>query len=151
LPLSGKGALRPALSVYFKADLSAYTAHRRGSIYWILQPGMADWAGPVTFRMVRPWDKWVASIYVPPSYTGPEVTEEQLVWRIRQAIGDPQALDLPIDVLSILKWSINDLHAEKLSVGRVHCMGDPVHRHPPGGGLGSNTCIQDGFNLAWKL
>lgn len=30
-------------------------------------------------------------------------------------------------------------------------MGDAIHRHPPTNGLGSNTCIQDGFNLAWKL
>jgi 2,4-dichlorophenol 6-monooxygenase len=30
-------------------------------------------------------------------------------------------------------------------------MGDAVHRHPPSNGLGSNTSIQDGFNLAWKL
>jgi hypothetical protein len=26
-----------------------------------------------------------------------------------------------------------------------------VHRHPPLNGLGSNTCIQDSFNLAWKI
>jgi len=26
-----------------------------------------------------------------------------------------------------------------------------VHRHPPANGLGSNTCIQDAFNLAWKI
>lgn len=31
------------------------------------------------------------------------------------------------------------------------CLGDAVHRHPPFNGLGSNTCIQDAFNLAWKL
>ena len=30
-------------------------------------------------------------------------------------------------------------------------MGDAVHRHPPMNGLGSNTCIQDAFNLAWKI
>lgn len=30
-------------------------------------------------------------------------------------------------------------------------MGDAVHRHPPFNGLGSNTCIQDAFNLAWKV
>jgi 2,4-dichlorophenol 6-monooxygenase len=33
----------------------------------------------------------------------------------------------------------------------VFCMGDAVHRHPPSNGLGSNTSIQDAFNLAWKL
>lgn len=31
------------------------------------------------------------------------------------------------------------------------CLGDAVHRHPPFNGLGSNTCIQDAFNLAWKI
>jgi 2,4-dichlorophenol 6-monooxygenase len=33
----------------------------------------------------------------------------------------------------------------------VFCGGDAVHRHPPSSGLGSNTCMQDAFNLAWKL
>lgn len=32
-----------------------------------------------------------------------------------------------------------------------HCFGDATHRHPPFNGLGSNTCIQDAFNLAWKI
>ena len=31
------------------------------------------------------------------------------------------------------------------------CFGDSTHRHPPFNGLGSNTCIQDAFNLAWKI
>jgi len=31
------------------------------------------------------------------------------------------------------------------------CLGDAVHRHPPTRGLGSNTCIQDAFSLAWKV
>jgi 2,4-dichlorophenol 6-monooxygenase len=30
-------------------------------------------------------------------------------------------------------------------------MGDAAHRHPPSNGLGSNTSIQDAYNLAWKL
>jgi 2-polyprenyl-6-methoxyphenol hydroxylase-like FAD-dependent oxidoreductase len=33
----------------------------------------------------------------------------------------------------------------------VLCIGDATHRHPPINGLGSNTCISDAFNLAWKL
>ncbi|KAI1045584.1 hypothetical protein LB505_013688 [Fusarium chuoi] len=28
---------------------------------------------------------------------------------------------------------------------------DAAHRHPPTFGLGSNTCIQDAYNLAWKV
>lgn len=43
---------------------------------------------------------------------------------------------------------------EKLSLRTDYsrfCLGDAVHRHPPLNGLGSNTCIQDAYNLAWKI
>jgi 2,4-dichlorophenol 6-monooxygenase len=43
------------------------------------------------------------------------------------------------------------MFARQYGKGRVFCMGDAVHRHPPSNGLGSNTSIQDAFNLAWKL
>jgi 2,4-dichlorophenol 6-monooxygenase len=43
------------------------------------------------------------------------------------------------------------MYAERASAGRVFCMGDAIHRHPPSNGLGSNTSIQDAYNLAWKL
>lgn len=151
LPLVGQGGLGAAYNVLCEMDLSAYTTHRKGSLYLILQAGVSAWAGVVVFRMVQPWDKWLVSIFVPPNYNGPDATPDQIVERIRLAIGDPAAANFPVNVLSVSKWSINDLHAEKISVGRVHCMGDSVHRHPPGAGLGSNTCLQDGFNLAWKL
>lgn len=151
LPLVGQGGLGSAYNILCDMDLSAYTAHRAGSLYLILQAGVAEWAGVVVFRMVRAWDKWLVSIYIPPTYAGPDATTEQIVGRIRHAIADPAAADLKINVLSVTKWSINDIHAERLSAGRVHCMGDAVHRHPPAAALGSTTCVQDGFNLAWKL
>lgn len=151
LPLVGQAGLGEAYNVLCEMDLSAYTAHRQGSLYLILQAGVADWAGVVVLRMVHAWDKWLVSIYIPPTYTGPDATTEQLVWRIREAIADPAAAELPIKVLNTSKWSLNDIHAERLSAGRVHCIGDAVHRHPPAAALGSNTCVQDGFNLAWKL
>jgi 2,4-dichlorophenol 6-monooxygenase len=43
------------------------------------------------------------------------------------------------------------MYALENTRGRVFCMGDAVHRHPPSNGLGSNTSIQDAWNLAWKL
>lgn len=151
LPLVGQGGLGTAYNVLCDMDLAAYTTHRKGSLYLILQAGVAAWAGVVVFRMVRPWNKWLVSIFVPPNYSGPEATAEQIVERIRVAIGDSAGAEVPINVQSVSKWSINDIHAERISLGRVHCMGDAIHRHPPGAGLGSNTCVQDGFNLAWKL
>lgn len=41
--------------------------------------------------------------------------------------------------------------AQTWQKGNVICFGDATHRHPPINGLGSNTCISDAFNVAWKL
>lgn len=43
------------------------------------------------------------------------------------------------------------LWLNSIQKGNIFCLGDAVHRHPPFNGLGSNTCIQDAFNLAWKV
>ena len=48
-------------------------------------------------------------------------------------------------------WGNNEMYATHLQSGRVFCVGDAIHRHPPSNGLGSNTSIQDSYNLAWKL
>jgi 2-polyprenyl-6-methoxyphenol hydroxylase-like FAD-dependent oxidoreductase len=36
-------------------------------------------------------------------------------------------------------------------VGRVFLAGDAAHVHPPSGGQGLNTGVQDAYNLGWKL
>ena len=62
---------------------------------------------------------------------------------------------LPDVVLSDLRWSsmfrISLRLAEHYRVGRVFIAGDAAHIHPPTGGQGMNTGIQDAYNLAWKL
>src|SRR5215472_6754210 len=35
--------------------------------------------------------------------------------------------------------------------GRVLLAGDAAHTHSPAGGMGMNVCMQDAFNLGWKL
>jgi 2,4-dichlorophenol 6-monooxygenase len=41
--------------------------------------------------------------------------------------------------------------ADKYRDGRVFIAGDAAHKHPPSGGYGLNSGIQDAHNLAWKL
>src|SRR5262249_46899770 len=40
---------------------------------------------------------------------------------------------------------------DRYRVGRVLLAGDAAHVHPPSGGQGLNTGIQDAYNLGWKL
>jgi 2-polyprenyl-6-methoxyphenol hydroxylase-like FAD-dependent oxidoreductase len=57
--------------------------------------------------------------------------------------------------LSDLRWSsmfrISMRLAARYRQGRVFIAGDAAHIHPPTGGQGMNTGIQDVYNLAWKL
>lgn len=50
---------------------------------------------------------------------------------------------------SIYKPSVRMVN--RYRVGRVFLAGDAAHVHPPAGGQGLNTGVQDAFNLGWKL
>jgi hypothetical protein len=48
-------------------------------------------------------------------------------------------------------YSMNARLADRYQVGRVFLVGDAAHTHPPTGGQGLNTSVQDAYNLGWKL
>lgn len=148
LPLQGQHGLGYAVNVWLKADLSQYCAHRPGVLYWIVQPGSDYWVGSGTFICVEPWKEWVMLYMYDPEQGEPDLSEEAVIRRAHKVIGDDS---IPIEILSINRWQINHVVAEDYSKGRIFCMGDAVHRHPPANGLGTNTSVQDAFNLAWKI
>lgn len=48
-------------------------------------------------------------------------------------------------------FTMNARLADHYRVGRVLLAGDAAHIHPPTGGQGLNTSVQDAYNLGWKL
>jgi 2-polyprenyl-6-methoxyphenol hydroxylase-like FAD-dependent oxidoreductase len=48
-------------------------------------------------------------------------------------------------------YEMNARLADSYQVGRVFLAGDSAHCHPPTGGQGLNTSVQDSYNLGWKL
>ncbi|MFE2068090.1 FAD-dependent oxidoreductase [Streptomyces sp. NPDC059467] len=149
LPFDGRMAKAGSMNIVFRADLTRYCAHRPSVLYWVLQPGAETGGiGMGLVRMVRPWNEWLLvwgyDIEQPP----PQVDEEAARQIVRDLIGDPE---LPVEITSTSLWTVNHSHASEYSSGRVFCAGDAVHRHPPSNGLGSNTSVQDAYNLAWKL
>jgi 2-polyprenyl-6-methoxyphenol hydroxylase-like FAD-dependent oxidoreductase len=48
-------------------------------------------------------------------------------------------------------YNMNARLADRYRVGNVFLAGDAAHIHPPTGGQGLNTSVQDAYNLGWKL
>jgi 2,4-dichlorophenol 6-monooxygenase len=149
LPMVGKMGVGGSMNITFKADLSKYVAHRPSVLYWVLQPGSdVGGIGMGLVRMVRPWNEWLIvwgyDIDQPP----PEMTNDFARSVVHSLVGDDT---IPVEITGYSTWTVNHMYAERYSSGRVFCMGGAVHRHPPSNGLGSNTSIQDAYNLAWKL
>lgn len=145
---NGQAGLRHMVNMWLEVDLEQYTAHRPGVLYIMAQPGDAFWVGSGTFICVRPWNEWVLVREFNPEVGEPETSEEAVIQFARSLIGDPKA---DIKVKGISKWQVNNVVATEYQHGHVFLAGDAAHRHPPAGGLGSNTSIQDAYNLAWKL
>ncbi len=149
LPMEGKMGVAGSMNIVFEADLSRYVAHRPSVLYWVMQPGSdVGGIGMGLVRMVRPWNKWLI-VWGYDINEPPPVVDDRLATEIaHNLIGDNS---IPVKIERTSVWTVNDMYATANTRGRVFCMGDAVHRHPPSNGLGSNTSIQDAFNLAWKL
>jgi 2,4-dichlorophenol 6-monooxygenase len=149
LPIEGVMARAGTVYVQFHADLSHLVAHRPSILHWIMNPaaGFGE-IGMGLLRAVRPWDKWIAGWGFDMAEGDPDLDPAHALEKIRALVGDP---DFECEITSISPWYVNRAYATRYSSNRILCGGDAVHRHPPSSGLGSNTCIQDAFNLAWKL
>lgn len=149
LPMQGRMDIAGSMNITFKADISAYVGHRPSVLYWVIQPGSnVGGIGAGLVRMVRPWNEWLVVWGYDISGPAPVVNNDEATRIVRSLLGLP---DLDVEITGSSLWGNNEMYATSLQSGRVFCAGDAVHRHPPSNGLGSNTSIQDSYNLAWKL
>jgi 2-polyprenyl-6-methoxyphenol hydroxylase-like FAD-dependent oxidoreductase len=132
-----------------------------------------DWSMTIYLRvadLARYHGKRQAFRYV---FVGPEGTWSFLtavdgkdLWRLQLVGLDPDKLeatdvsalfrramgrDVPHTIEDKTLWVRKRTVADRFMDGRVFIAGDAAHAHPPNGGLGMNTGIQDAFDLGWKL
>jgi 2-polyprenyl-6-methoxyphenol hydroxylase-like FAD-dependent oxidoreductase len=132
-----------------------------------------DWSMTIYMRipdLTAQHDKGKAFRYV---FVGPEGTWSFLsivdgkdLWRLQLVDLDEHRLQ-NADITALVRrfmggdlaYSIEDKNlwvrkrtvADRFMDGRVFLAGDAAHAHPPNGGLGMNTGIQDALDLGWKL
>ena len=149
LPFEGAMDIAGSMNITFTADISAYVDHRPSVLYWVIQPGSnVGGIGAGLVRMIRPWNEWLVVWGYDIDEDPPVVDDDAATQIVRNLLGMPE---LDVEITGTSLWGNNEMYATHLQSGRVFCAGDAVHRHPPSNGLGSNTSVQDAYNLAWKL
>ena len=136
--------LQDMIGVYFTADLTDLVAHRKGILYWIINPAAFG-------VLIAHWipHEWVLfTPYFPPQQAPEDFTEKRCQALVAAAVGR-QLADLRIKL--IRPWAVSAKLASAYRRGRIFLAGDAAHSLPPTGGLGLNTGVQDAHNLAWKL
>lgn len=66
---------------------------------------------------------------------------------LREATG----LELQAELDHVGFWDLRIMVANEYRAGRAFIAGDACHSHPPYGGFGLNTGLEDAVNLGWKL
>lgn len=146
IPQSGNGELFHNVSVTFRSErLIEVLGDLRFIVCYLMRPG-ADGA-------LLPVDNATQWVFHAPWHpdrgeTLEDFTDERCVEQIRNAIGAP---DLDVEIGGKAPWHAAERVAERFSSGRVFLAGDAAHEMSPTGAFGSNTGIQDGHNLAWKI
>lgn len=142
------------INLHVKADFSALIDHDDAIVNRVsslAEDGRFRHCGVVPMgptRWGRHSEEWTLMLTQPPG-SADDRADHEVVAQVRETLKLPARHRM--EVLSVSRWPVEGSVAERFAVGRVYLVGDAAHRHPPSGGLGLNTGIQDAHNLAWKL
>jgi 2,4-dichlorophenol 6-monooxygenase len=142
------------VSVYFRADLSAYLSDDDACVRSFIRPNPnGEWTrtgliaqGPD--RWGRHNREWVATVTLPNEADASDYDNDKAAAAVRERLNLP---GLELEVIRFTSWKVEGVYAERYRDRRIFLAGDAAHRHTPMGGLGLNSGIQDAHNLSWKL
>ncbi len=146
----GLGVVTETATLHVSADFSELAGDDDVLIRWMLSPQTGVGVVMVPMgpeRWGRHSEEWVIHLNYPVDDPRAQ-SDAQVEADARAALGIP---DQAMEIHKITRWSVDAVMAERYSEGRVFLVGDAAHRHPPTGGLGLNSAIQDVHDLTWKL
>jgi 2-polyprenyl-6-methoxyphenol hydroxylase-like FAD-dependent oxidoreductase len=112
------------------------------SYYNVLQPELAGYWK--FFGRVDLGNTWFFHAPVPPGTTADNFDFRAY---LHDAVGE--AFDVEFEHIGF--WDLRFAIADAYRAGDVFIAGDAAHSHPPYGGYGVNTGLEDARNLGWKL
>ncbi|WP_158849908.1 aklavinone 12-hydroxylase RdmE [Saccharothrix deserti] len=140
----GRGELSHHIGVVFEADMSSHIVPDKLTLYYLRNPAFTG-----AFVMTNTERRNVLTVeYDPTRESVEDFPPERCVELLRIATDVP---DLEPEILEITRWEMAAWLSDRFRVGRVFLVGDAAKVTPPTGGLGGNTAIGDGFDIAWKL
>lgn len=136
-------ARQMALLVFESEELDALLQRYPGKAFYnVLNPENEGYWW--FFGRVDHGRSWFFHAPVPSDATAETFDFEGLLHR---AVGAPFALR--IDHVGF--WDMRFALADRYRKGRVFVAGDAAHSHPPYGGYGINSGLEDAVNIGWKL
>lgn len=112
------------------------------SYYNVLQPDLKGYWK--FFGRVDLGSTWFFHAPVPPGTTKDNF---DFAAYLQEAVGAP----FEIEFEHIGFWDLRFMLADRYRQGRAFIAGDAAHSHPPYGGYGVNSGLEDARNLGWKL
>ncbi|MEG8184037.1 FAD-binding monooxygenase [Nocardia terpenica] len=137
--------IAPLHTVFFRADLGS--ALRDWGTHMCFVRNDAVYATVMSKNGRDQWSSHIMDYPGKPEGAVP-LTKAEAAELVRAALGDDT---IPLEVHAVNGWEAAVGMASSFRQGRIFLAGDAAHVQSSAGGLGMNTGIQDGHNLAWKI